>query len=77
MLSRYPNQARSRRGFALVGAIFLVFGIIMALVNSVIGTFIGVLFGATLLLPSALLGESGFERFEKALSRIASFGSLS
>ena len=47
------------------------------LVNSAIGTFIGVLFGATLLLPSVLLGETGFERFEKALSRIASFGSLS
>lgn len=77
MLSRYPNQARSRKGFALVGAIFLVFGIVMALADSAIGVSIGLLFGAALLLPSVLLGESGFERFEKTLSRIASFGSLS
>lgn len=77
MLSRHPHQTRSRRGFALVGAAFLVFGIFMALVGSTIGVSIGVLLGLTLVLPPLLLGDSGFERFEKALSRISSFGNLS
>lgn len=77
MLNRYPEQTRSRRGFALVGAIFLVFGLSMALVESGIGAFIGALFGFALLLPSVLFGESGFRKFEKILSKIALFGSLS
>src|SRR5690554_2095241 len=77
MLNRYPEQTRSRRGFALVGAIFLVFGLSMALVESGIGAFIGALFGFALLLPSVLFGESSFRKFEKTLSKIALFGSLS
>src|SRR5690606_18278901 len=77
MLNRYPEQTRSRRGFALVGAIFLVFGLSMALVESGIGAFIGALFGFALLLPSVLFGESSFRKFEKTLSKIALFRSLS
>jgi hypothetical protein len=77
MLNRYPDQTRSRRGFVLVGAIFLVFGLFMALVGSGIGAFIGALFGFALLLPSVLFGEASFRKFEKILSKIALFGSLS
>ncbi len=77
MLNRHPDQTRSRRGFALVGAIFLVFGLFMALVGSGIGAFIGALFGFALLLPSVFLGEVGFRKFERILSKIALFGSLS
>ncbi|MCW3148915.1 hypothetical protein N8H22_09955 [Stutzerimonas stutzeri] len=77
MLNRYPDQTRSRRGFALVGAIFLAFGLFMVLVGSGIGAFIGALFGFVLLLPSALCGEASFRKFEKILSKIALFGSLS
>ncbi|MFB8830523.1 hypothetical protein ACE0DR_17060 [Azotobacter sp. CWF10] len=77
MLNRYPDQTRSRRGFALVGSILLAFGLFMALVGSGIGAFIGALFGFALLLPSVLFGEVGFQKFEKILSKIALFGSLS
>lgn len=77
MLNRYPEQTRSRRGFALVGAVFLAFGLFMALLGSGIGAFIGALLGFALLLPSVLFGEVGFQKFEKILSKIALFGSLS
>lgn len=77
MLNSYSKQTNSRRGFALVGVIFLIFGMFMALVESGIGAFIGILFGCTLLLPAVFFGESSFDKFEKIISRIASFGSLS
>ncbi len=77
MLSRYPEQTRARKGFALVGLIFLIFGLVMALLDSGIGAFIGAFFGFALLLPAVLLGATGFAKFEKFLSNISSFGNLS
>ena len=71
MLNRYPDQTRARRGFALNGVIFLVFGLFVVLIGSETGAFIGALFGFALLLPSVLFGEAGFQKFEKILSKIA------
>ncbi|PIA70730.1 hypothetical protein CDO35_06980 [Pseudomonas sediminis] len=76
VLNRYPNQARARRGFALVGCVFLGFGTFMGIIGSGIGAVIGGVLGFALLLPPLILGESSFIRFEKRLSKIASFGSL-
>ena len=77
MLSRYPEQTRARKGFALVGVIFLIFGFAMALMGSGIGAFIGALFGFGLLLPAIVLRARGFAKFEQFLSKISSLGSLS
>ena len=76
MLNRYPNQTRARKGFALIGVIFLIFGFFMMLVESIIGVLIGILFGLFLLLPSIFCGEVGFKKFEKIISRIALFVNL-
>ena len=77
MLNRYPEQTRSRRGFALVGAIFLVFGLCMALLDSGIGVFVGVILGLLFVLPSILCGEARFQKFEKMIAKISLFGNLS
>jgi hypothetical protein len=49
----------------------------MALAGSGIGAFIGALFGFALLLSSVLCSEASFRKFEKIISKIALFGSLS
>ena len=48
----------------------------MGIIGSGIGAVIGGVLGFALLLPPLVLGESSFIRFEKRLSKIASFGSL-
>ena len=45
MFKHYPEQNRARTGFAVGGAIFLVFGLLMALIGSGIGALIGTLGG--------------------------------
>lgn len=77
MLNRYPSQTRSRRGSALVGVVFLAFALFMALIESGAGVFTGLFFGLILLMPSILLNEVHFGKFEKVLSKFSSFGSLS
>ncbi|MFD1700581.1 hypothetical protein ACFSB1_14695 [Halopseudomonas phragmitis] len=77
VFNRYPDQSRSRKGYALIGTIFLVFGIGMVLIGSVAGALIGFCLGSGLLLPSVLLGYARFEKYEKILGRISGFGSFS
>ncbi len=77
MFKHYPEQNRARTGFAVVGAIFLVFGLLMALIGSGIGALIGALWGIVLLLPVVCCGKRSFRKFEKILSKISLFGSLS
>lgn len=77
MLSRYPDQARSRKGHALTGVVFLIFGVFMALIGSVTGAFIGFVLGCALFLPAFLFSHSRFKKYESAISWIASLGSLS
>lgn len=75
MLDRYPNQTRARRGLALVGGIFLLFGLLMALWGSTIGAWIGAVWGLALLLPAVFCGAVGFQKYERLLSRLALWGS--
>lgn len=75
MLTRYPDQIRTRKGFALVGVVFLCFGVIMLLVESVVGTAIGFVIGSILVVPSITFNHSAFSRYEKALSWLGTFGS--
>ncbi len=77
MLSRYPDQTRSRKGYALTGILFLIFGVFMALIGSEAGAAIGFVLGSTLFLPALLFSYSRFKKYERAISWVASFGSLS
>ncbi|WP_158295405.1 hypothetical protein [Stutzerimonas nosocomialis] len=76
MLSRYPDQARSRKGYALTGVLFLTFGSVMALIGSVAGALIGFILGCTLFLPALLFSHSRFEKYERISSWVASLGNL-
>ncbi len=49
----------------------------MALIGSGIGALIGALWGIVLLLPVVCCGKRSFRKFEKILSKISLFGSLS
>lgn len=77
MLSRYPDQARSRKGLAFTGSILLVFGLLMALWGAVSGAVIGLGLGCALLLPALLFGYARYKKIEKAMAWVATFGSLS
>lgn len=76
MLNRYPDQARTRIGFVLVGSIFFCFGAIMFLFGSAIGAIIGLAIGSVLTVPSFILSYSAFGKFERKLSWFATFGGL-
>jgi len=77
MLNRYPDQARARRGYALTGALFLIFGVSMLLIGSAAGTLVGVVIACTLLIPACLFSHSRFKKYNSAISWVANFGSLS
>lgn len=77
MFNRYPEQARARKGYALVGVIFLIFGMVMMFLDSGIGMLIGSVLGTTLLVPSLLFDDKRFDRVEKVASRIAVWGNFS
>lgn len=76
MLNRYPDQARTRKGFVLAGSIFFCFGAVMFLFESAIGAVIGLAIGSVLVVPSFILGYSAFAKFEQKLSWLSIFGSL-
>jgi len=76
MLNRYPDQARTRKGFALVGSVFFCFGAFMFLFDSVGGAVIGWGIGSVLVVPSFILGYSAFGKFERKLSWLSIFGNL-
>lgn len=77
MLNRYPDQARSRKGYMLVGLVFLLFGVAMAFMHSAAGAIIGIVFGCILFFPPVLFGHARFGKYDKVLSWLAGFGSLS
>lgn len=76
MLNRYPDQAGARKGFALIGAVFLCFGVVMLLLDSAIGAAIGFIIGSILAVPSFVFSHSAFAKFERKLSWLAVFGSF-
>lgn len=76
MLSRYSDQARSRKGFVLTGVILLVFGALMALWGSIIGAFVGFSLGSILFVPPLLFGYKRYQKFERFISWFATFGGL-
>jgi uncharacterized membrane protein len=77
MLNRYPDQARSRKGYALTGALFLIFGVFMVFIDSEAGAVIGFILGSTLFIPAFLFSYSHFKKYERAISWVANFGNLS
>lgn len=76
MLNRYPDQARTRKGFALVGAVFFCFGAVMLLFDSVLGAAIGFSIASVLAGPSLLFSHSAFASYERKLSWLSTFGSF-
>lgn len=76
MLTRYPDQARTRKGFALVGVIFLCFGAVMFFVGSALGAIIGFIIGNILVVPCFTFSHLAFVKYTKALSWLGTFGSL-
>lgn len=76
MLTRYPDQARTRKGFALVGFVFLCFGAVMFFVGSVLGAIIGFVIGNILVVPCFTFNHLAFVKYKKTLSWLGTFGSL-
>lgn len=76
MLNRYPDQARARRGYALVGLLFAAFGLVMALFGSFFGATLGLVLALLLIVPALCCSHATFARYEKVLSWIATFGNL-
>ena len=65
MFKRYPEQNRARTGFAVVGAIFLVFGLLMALIGSGIGALIGTFGVLFCCFPLCAVAKEVFESLKK------------
>lgn len=76
MFDRYPDQAGARKGYALVGVAFAIFGLAMAWFESGIGAVIGLSFAARLVMPALCCGHAAFARYERWLSWLAPFGNL-
>ncbi|MCM2321616.1 MAG: hypothetical protein NDI93_20140 [Pseudomonas sp.] len=76
MLNRYPDQARARRGYALVGLLFAAFGLAMAIFGSYFGAILGLALALLLIVPALCCGHASFARYEKRLSWLATLGNL-
>jgi len=76
VLSRYPDQERSRKGFAFVGAIFCLFGLIMAISGSTIGAVAGICFGCAMLVPALTFNHAWFSKVERILAWVGTFGGV-
>jgi len=76
MLNRYPDQARARKGYALVGLLFAAFGLAMALFGSRFGAILGLALALLLIAPALCCSHAAFARYEKKLSWIATLGNL-
>ena len=70
MLSRYPDQAATRKGFALVGAIFAIFGVAMAVFEATFMAVVAIGLATALLAPAIFFGYSSYARVERVLSRV-------
>ncbi len=70
MLNRYPDQASSRKGLALIGGIFLIFGFSMVAVEQLIMAVFGFLFGVAFFVPAVFFEYAAFAKTEKILSTI-------
>ena len=70
MLNRYPDQAASRKGYALTAVLLLVFGVAMAIFEVAFVAAVALASALALLLPSLCCGHSAFAQFERALSRL-------
>jgi hypothetical protein len=67
MLNRYPDQARARKGFALIGVIFIIFGLAMISITQVIMAVFGILVGLVFFVPAVLFEYLAFAKIEKIL----------
>lgn len=70
MLNQYPDQTSARKGFALVGVLFLAFGFAMFLFESTVGTTIGICFGLMLFVPAIFFKHAAFQKTERVLFRL-------
>jgi len=74
MLNRYPEQTSSRRGFAVFGLLFTVFGAFMAYINSTYGAVIFGSIGLIFLIPALLFNRQLFARFQSIASWLSALG---
>ncbi|MOA14366.1 hypothetical protein D3C78_1344640 [compost metagenome] len=76
MLNRYPDQARARKGYALVGLLFAAFGLAMAIFGSSFGAILGLALALLLIGPALCCRHASFARYEKMLAWLANFGNF-
>jgi hypothetical protein len=70
MLNRYPEQSAARKGFAITGCAFLMFGLVMAWIEQPFGAGLGVIVGSILAVPAVFFSRDAFSKTEKLLSTI-------
>lgn len=70
MLNRYPDQASARKGFALVGVLFLVFGLTMFLFEAAVIATAGIFLGLVLFVPAIFFKHAAFQKAERVLNRV-------
>lgn len=70
MFNRYPDQAASRKGYALGGIVFLLFGIAMGVFGAIFIAASAIGLALVLLLPSLFCSHSAFSKFERVLGQL-------
>lgn len=70
MFSRHPDQAASRKGYALVGTLFLLFGVAMGVFGATFIAVSAIGLALVLLLPALFCSHSAFTKFERVLGQI-------
>jgi hypothetical protein len=70
LFNRYPDQAASRKGFALVGTLVLVFGVLMALFEAAFLAGTAICLGLVLVVTAFFCDHSAFAAVERVLSRV-------
>jgi predicted small integral membrane protein len=68
MLSKYPDQTKSRRAIAAVGAAFIALGIFLVVYDALGKGGVSVLVGGIFELIVFFTDQKGFERAERILS---------
>lgn len=75
-ISLYPEQIRSRKAYALLGLLFLLFGAVTAFWGAMFLALLGIFFGTAMLVPALWLDQKDFIQFEEWFARIAIWGNL-
>jgi len=68
MLNRYPDQASARKGYVLVGTIFLIFGLAMFLFEDAVMATVGIFLGLVFLVSAVFFEYAAFQKVERILN---------